>query len=119
MRPPTAQGNFGGFDIDVAHAIAAELGVQARFDNLSYDTLYDALAVRRVDVLISMIVAEKERTMDVSYSPAYYDAGQVLVVAEGSPHHRHAGTWRGGGWPWRRAPSPRRRPGGWPARSRA
>lgn len=79
------QGNFGGFDIDVAHAIAAELGVQPRFDNLSYDTLYDALAVQRVDVLISMIIVERERTQDVTYSPPYYDAGQVLATSEGSP----------------------------------
>lgn len=77
-------GNFGGFDVDVANALAAELGVEARFDNLSYDTLYDALAVGRVDVLISMIVAEQERTMDVSYSPPYYDAGLVLAVGERS-----------------------------------
>jgi ABC-type amino acid transport substrate-binding protein len=77
-------GNFGGFDVDLAGALAAELGVTARFDNLSYDTLYDALAVGRVDVLISMIVAEPERTQDVSYSPPYYDAGLLLAVAPGS-----------------------------------
>ncbi len=78
------KGNFGGFDVDLATAVAAELGVTARFDNLSYDTLYDALAVGRVDVLVSMIVAEPERTQDVSYSPPYYDAGLILVVGERS-----------------------------------
>ncbi len=78
-------GNFGGLDVDLAQAVAAGLGVRAEFANLSYDTLYDALAARRVDVLISMIVVEQERTMDVSYSPPYYDAGLLLVVAEGNP----------------------------------
>jgi arginine/lysine/histidine/glutamine transport system substrate-binding and permease protein len=77
-------GNFGGFDVELAQALAAGLGVQAEFVNLSYDTLYDALAARRVDVLISMMVLEQERTMDVSYSPPYYDAGLLLVVTEGT-----------------------------------
>jgi cystine transport system substrate-binding protein len=75
-------GNFGGLDVDLARSLAAGLGVQAEFANLSYDTLYDALAARRVDVLISMMVVEQERTMDVSYSPPYFDAGLRLVVAE-------------------------------------
>jgi ABC-type amino acid transport substrate-binding protein len=60
------------------------LRVKAEFVNLSYDTLYDALAARRADVLISMMVVEQERTMDVSDSPPYFDAGLALVVAEGS-----------------------------------
>ncbi len=77
-------GNFGGFDVDLARALAANLGVQAEFANLSYDTLYDALAARRADVLISMMVVEPERTADVSYSPPYFDAGLLLVVAEGT-----------------------------------
>jgi ABC-type amino acid transport substrate-binding protein len=78
------RGNFGGFDVDLANSLARGLGVEAQFDNLSYDTLYDALAARRVDVLISMIVPEAERTADVWYSPAYFDGGLVLVTAEGS-----------------------------------
>lgn len=76
------QGNFGGYDVDLAQALATELGVEARFENLSYDTLYDALAARRVDVLISMIVPEPERTQEVAYSPPYFDGGMLLVVAE-------------------------------------
>jgi ABC-type amino acid transport substrate-binding protein len=75
-------GAFGGLDVDLARALAADLGVQAEFVNLSYDTLYDALAARRVDALISMMVVEQERTMDVSYSPPYFDAGLLLVVDE-------------------------------------
>jgi cystine transport system substrate-binding protein len=75
-------GNFGGLDVDLAQMLAAGLGVQAEFVNLSYDTLYEALAARRVDVLISMMVVEQERTMDVSYSPPYFDVGLLLVASE-------------------------------------
>ncbi len=77
------QGNYSGFDVDLANALARELGVRARFDNLSYDTLYDALAARRVDVLISSIIPEPERTQEVAYSAPYFDGGLLLVVRQG------------------------------------
>jgi len=36
-------------------------------------------------VLISALVIMPERTQDVAYTDSYFDAGQVLVVGEGSP----------------------------------
>lgn len=74
------QGNFGGFDVAVAHEIARRLGVQAQFANISFDSLYDALASRRADVVISGLRYEAERTRDVIYTPSYFDAGQVFMV---------------------------------------
>lgn len=74
-----------GFDVDLAHALAAELGVAAQFDVMGYDGLYDALATGRVDVLISALVVDPTRTRDFAYSQPYFNAGQVLVVARGSP----------------------------------
>jgi ABC-type amino acid transport substrate-binding protein len=73
-----------GFDIDLARALAAELGLEPQFTYFGYDGLYDALATRQVDVLISALVVAPERTADVAYSDSYFDAGQVLVVPAGS-----------------------------------
>ena len=74
-----------GLDIDLARALAAELGLEPQFTYFGYDGLYDALATRQVDVLISALVIAPERTADVAYSNSYFDAGQVLVVPAGSP----------------------------------
>ena len=74
------QGNFGGFDADVAREIARRLGVGVRFANIAFDSLYDALASRTADVVISGLRFERERTRDVIYTPSYADVGQVLVV---------------------------------------
>ena len=85
--PPfaTADGaNAQGLDIDLARALAEELGLEPRFTYFGYDGLYDALATGQVDVLISALVVAPERTADVAYSDAYFDAGQVLVVPQGS-----------------------------------
>ena len=85
--PPfaTADGaDAQGLDIDLARALADELGLEAQFTYFGYDGLYDALATGQVDVLISALVVAPERTADVAYSDAYFDAGQVLIVPQGS-----------------------------------
>jgi ABC-type amino acid transport substrate-binding protein len=74
-----------GLDVDLARALAAELGLEPQFTYFGYDGLYDALATRQVDVLISALVVAPERTADVAYTDSYFDAGQVLVVPDGSP----------------------------------
>ncbi|MBP8950134.1 MAG: transporter substrate-binding domain-containing protein, partial [Candidatus Promineofilum sp.] len=85
--PPfaTADGaDAQGLDIDLARALADELGLEAQFTYFGYDGLYDALATGQVDVLISALVVAPERTADVAYSDAYFDAGQVLIVPQAS-----------------------------------
>ncbi len=93
------EGNLVGFDVELARELAARLGplieaegrddstreVQAQFvANLSYDGLYDALTAGQVDVVISALYVDPTRMADFSYSTVYFDAGQVLVVAQGT-----------------------------------
>lgn len=74
-------GNIEGYDAELARAIAADLGlgVKVEFVSLALDTLYDALAAEKVDMLISALPFVYERQRDVRYSVSYYQAGQVLV----------------------------------------
>lgn len=73
-------GTLTGIDVDLARALAAEMGLAAQFTYFGYDGLYDALSTGQVDVLISALVVAPERTRDFAYSGPYYDAGQVLIV---------------------------------------
>ncbi len=89
--PPFAavapDGTLVGLDVDLARELGRRLGLEVEFvANLPYDGLYDALAVGRVDALISALVVNPERLDAVAYSMPYFDAGQVLVVgAESAP----------------------------------
>jgi polar amino acid transport system substrate-binding protein len=74
-----------GLDVDLANAIGAELGLDVSFLYLGYDGLYDALDTKLVDVLISALVIQPERTKDFAYSTPYFNAGQVLIVRPNSP----------------------------------
>jgi polar amino acid transport system substrate-binding protein len=81
-----ADGGLVGFDVDLAQELGRRLGVEVQFvANLPYDGLYDALAVDRVDVVISALVVNPTRMADFGYSTPYFDAGQVLVVHKGEP----------------------------------
>jgi ABC-type amino acid transport substrate-binding protein len=75
-----ASGQIVGLDVDIAQAIAADLGVEVELVNIGFDGLYDALLARRVDLIISGLPYDPRWTKDVAYTSNYFNAGQVLVV---------------------------------------
>lgn len=81
--PPFASvgsdGQLMGIDVEVARALGEKLGLSVRFVNMGYDGLYDSLRAGQVDVLISALLIDPQRTADVYYSWAYYNAGLILV----------------------------------------
>ena len=74
-------GNVVGIDVELAHLIAARLGVRAEFVNIAFDGLYDALQAGRIDAVISGLPFDERRTRDVIYSRTYFNAGQLLIVS--------------------------------------
>lgn len=76
-------GKVAGYDANLASAVAKDLGVTVEFHTYALDTLYDALAADKVDMLVSALPFIYERQADVRYSVPYYQAGQVLVVRAG------------------------------------
>jgi ABC-type amino acid transport substrate-binding protein len=79
-------GAIEGFDVELARRLAQRLapGVEARIVSVGFDSLYDALLAGRCDVVLSALPYEAMRTQDVAYSVAYFNAGLVLVVRQGS-----------------------------------
>jgi ABC-type amino acid transport substrate-binding protein len=75
-----ADGEIVGLDVDLAAAIAADLGVEVELVNIGFDGLYDALLARRVELVISGLPYDPRWTQDIAYSQSYFNAGQVLLV---------------------------------------
>jgi polar amino acid transport system substrate-binding protein len=73
-------GQIIGLDVDIARAIAADLGVELELVNIGFDGLYDALLARRVDVVISGLPYDPRWTQDVAYTHNYFNAGQLLAT---------------------------------------
>jgi ABC-type amino acid transport substrate-binding protein len=74
-----------GYDIDLARAVAAKLGLRAEFVPSGLDSIYDDLAAGRADMAASALPYAPEQGWRVSFSEFYYNAGQVLVVSSSSP----------------------------------
>jgi lysine-arginine-ornithine-binding protein len=81
--PPfeSAEGEqFSGFDIDLANAIARELGVKARFINSSFDGIFPALQNGTFDAVMSSVTITPERSASMLFTDPYYDSGQLIAV---------------------------------------
>ena len=73
-------GDFSGFDVDIARAIARELGVEAALVNASFDGVFPALQNGSFDVVISAVTITPERSATLLFSDPYIAAGQQIVV---------------------------------------
>lgn len=81
----TEGGRPAGYDVDLAEAVARKLGLRAEFVPSGLDSIYDDLAARRADMAASALPYAPEQGWRASFSTFYFNAGQVLVVPQGSP----------------------------------
>jgi polar amino acid transport system substrate-binding protein len=74
-----------GYDIDLARAVAAKLGLRAEFVGSGLDSMYDDLVAGKADMAASALPYAPEQSWRVRFSEFYFNAGQVLVTPELSP----------------------------------
>jgi len=75
-----ASGEVVGLDVDLAHAIGRELGVEVAFVIGGWEGLYSALYAGQFDAILSALPYDPWRTKEALYSISYLNAGPVLVV---------------------------------------
>jgi polar amino acid transport system substrate-binding protein len=83
-----ATGEIEGFDIDLAHAIAADiLGDQnaIAFRAIPTNKRVDALQNDTVDLVVRTMTINCARIKQVAFSTAYFQAGQQVLAPRGSP----------------------------------
>ncbi|NAO99871.1 transporter substrate-binding domain-containing protein [Halomonas sp. MG34] len=74
------EGNFEGFDIDLAHLIAEELGYELDIEDMKFDGLIGALQADRVDMVMSGMSSTDERKKNVDFSTPYHHSGEMFVT---------------------------------------
>jgi len=77
-----ANGNLVGFDIDLARAIAEDLGVAVRFETMAFDSLPSALGVGKIDVILSGMTATEERAKSRAFTDSYFRTQLCLLVGK-------------------------------------
>jgi polar amino acid transport system substrate-binding protein len=76
--------NATGLDVDLAKAIANELGVKVNFVNTGFDGLIGALQAKRFDVIMSSMTVTEKRQQEIDFIP-YFTAGTGILVQTGNP----------------------------------
>ena len=69
-----------GFEIDVAEAIAAKLGVKVEWKTIGFDALLTGLQQDRWDMVIASHGITEERAKAVTFADPHYCSGGVIVA---------------------------------------
>lgn len=81
-------GKSEGFDIDLAKALTKRIygqDAQAKFETTTITTKIPLLKNGNIDAVIAAMTITPERQKYVDFSKPYFNAGQSLLVKEGSP----------------------------------
>ena len=79
-------GKAAGYDIDIANAIAKQLGSTAQIKMTGFTVIIPALKQKKCNAIISSMTITPERAKQVHFSP-YLDVGTFLMVKKGNPSH--------------------------------
>lgn len=74
-------GEYKGFDLELAQAIADDLGLELKIENVDFDTIVPGVASgTKYDMGIAAITATPEREKEVSFTDSYYMDDQAIVT---------------------------------------
>lgn len=71
---------IAGADVEIAKAIAEELGVDVKFSSMSFNNVLASLQSGKADIAISGISATEERKKAYDFSDPYYEAENVVLI---------------------------------------
>jgi polar amino acid transport system substrate-binding protein len=88
MEFPDENGEYIGYDADLAREVCQRLGWTLRFKVIEWRQMEQILASRQVDCIWAGCTITDERLERMAFTPGYVRNEQVLVVRADSPIHR-------------------------------
>ena len=80
----TDDGGFEGIDVEIAEAIAAELGLELQIDDMDFDAALLAAQEGKSDMVMAGVTVSEERMKVMNFSNPYSTGVQVIIVPEDS-----------------------------------
>ena len=77
-------GGYEGIDVEIATAIAEELGLELVVDDMDFATVLTAVQSGKADVCLAGLTVTDERKQNVDFTESYAQGVQVIVVPEDS-----------------------------------
>jgi ABC-type amino acid transport substrate-binding protein len=75
-------GQLVGFDVEMAHALARDLGVGLQFHRVAIDSMRELLNAGRLDVAMSGLTITPERLQQMAFSAPYLEETLAFVVSD-------------------------------------
>ncbi|MBI2822553.1 MAG: amino acid ABC transporter substrate-binding protein [Acidobacteria bacterium] len=69
-----------GLDADLARAIASRIGVSVRWIPKPFEEIFDTLAEKKADMIISVVTITESRRERFAFSEPYFQSGQILAI---------------------------------------
>lgn len=77
-------GKLGGFDIDIANALCAEMKAECVFVQQEFDGMIPALNAKKFDMIVASMTITEARKKSVDFSDPYYDVPSRFVAKAGA-----------------------------------
>jgi polar amino acid transport system substrate-binding protein/arginine/ornithine transport system substrate-binding protein len=85
--PPFSQlspnGQLGGFDIDIARALCAEMKADCTLVQQEWDGMMPALSARKFDMVVASMTISDERKKAAAFSDPYYSVPSRFIAKAG------------------------------------
>ena len=86
MNYTDVDGNFTGFDTELATAVCAKLGVEPEFVEINWDTKVVELDAKSIDCIWNGLTLTDDREENMACTKPYVKNAQVVVVKEGTDY---------------------------------
>jgi polar amino acid transport system substrate-binding protein len=73
-----------GFDVQLAKALAAKLGLEFAYEDTAWDGIFAGLETGKYDIIISSVTITEERRQKYIFPQAYIANAQAIVLPTGS-----------------------------------
>jgi len=77
-------GEVVGIDADIARAIAEDMGMELKIEDMAFDSIIAAVQSGKADFGAAGMTVTEDRLASVDFSDTYAEAKQVIIVKEGS-----------------------------------
>lgn len=73
-----------GIDVDIAKAVAEELGMELKIEDMAFDSVIPAVSSGKADIALAGLTVTDERKENLNFTDTYAKATQVIIVKEDS-----------------------------------
>lgn len=77
-------GEIVGIDADIARAIAEDMGMELKIEDMAFDSIIAAVQSGKADFGAAGMTVTEDRLASVNFSDTYAEAKQVIIIKEGS-----------------------------------